>query len=381
MLAAKLIETRSPQWRQLEQLCVQLESASSARKLTPRRRVEFASLYRSACADLALADSYQLPADTVRYLHQLVGRAHNQLYRTRGEQGGGWRKAVFQDVPRLIFSAPAVRIAAALFWLPFLASMFLASDASPVKGFADAVVGRESLMSMEESHSVPFEDRGGAFGGAMSGFYLWHNTTIGLRCFVWGLAFGLGGLYETLFNALALGASFGYMTTVPDNRLFFEFVTAHGPFELTAIVLAAGAGMKMGFALVMAGGLRRIDSLLRSAKESLPILYAAVVLFVGAAFIEGFISPSATLPYAFKAFVGAMSTLALLGYFVVLGLSVQEDFVPATSPTAATQGPADRASPFDDPPPAGPTDRLLNLASGDDAARRVAGAGSTGAAP
>ena len=40
--------------------------------------------------DLALADAYQLPPTTVEYLHQLVGRAHNQMYRGRGFNFAAW---------------------------------------------------------------------------------------------------------------------------------------------------------------------------------------------------------------------------------------------------------------------------------------------------
>ena len=40
----------------------------------------------------------------------------------------------------------------------------------------------------------------------MAGFYIGHNATIGLRCFAFGLLAGIGGLYETVFNASTLGA-------------------------------------------------------------------------------------------------------------------------------------------------------------------------------
>ena len=49
---------------------------------------------------------------------------------------------------------------------------------------------------------------------------------------------------------IVLGAAFGHMGTVEQRDNFFQFVTAHGPFELTAIVLSAAAGMRLGFSLV-----------------------------------------------------------------------------------------------------------------------------------
>ncbi len=48
------------------------------------------------------------------------------------------------------------------------------------------------------------------------------------------------------------------------------------------------------------------------------------MLFIAAAFIEGFISPS-SIPYSLKALVAMVSTLLLLGYLVVLGYTQQTD--------------------------------------------------------
>ena len=39
----------------------------------------------------------------------------------------------------------------------------------------------------------------------MAGFYIQHNTSIGLRCFAWGILFGLGSLYQLFYNAMFFG--------------------------------------------------------------------------------------------------------------------------------------------------------------------------------
>ena len=88
----------------------------------------------------------------------------------------------------------------------------------------------------------------------MAGFYISHNTGIGLRLLFLGhLIFGLpGSLYELLFNAIFLGTLFGHMATTPHASNFYSFVTAHSSFELTAIVLSGAAGL-----VVWAGGTGR----------------------------------------------------------------------------------------------------------------------------
>ncbi len=321
-----LIESRSPQWRRLETLCDELETRRSARKLPVTHRVEFASLYRAACADLALADAYQLPSDSVRYLHQLVGRAHNQLYRTDELGAVGWKEELFERIPRRLYGDNSLRLASLLFWGGFIAAMFLSSKWTPVPEFADAVVGQEALEKYEAMYEESFssstyspEDR--IF---MAGYYIYHNASIGLRCFVMGLAFGIGGMFAIVFNAVIIGATFGYLSTTDSSQNFFEFVTAHGPFELTAIVLSGAAGMKLGFALVDTGGLSRSESLMSAARQTMPTMFAAVLLFMFAAVIEGFISPS-PLPYGIKAAVAMASSLVLMWYLVILGYAQQPD--------------------------------------------------------
>jgi uncharacterized membrane protein SpoIIM required for sporulation len=127
-------------------------------------------------------------------------------------------------------------------------------------------------------------------------------------------------LFVTLSNAASIGASFGHMTTVPQREKFFVFVTAHGPFELTAVVLAAAAGMRLGFSLVDTKGFSRNDSLRMAAKDAVPAAILSVILFCLAAVIEGFISRAA-IPYSMKAGIAVASSGLMMFYFVLLGYS------------------------------------------------------------
>src|SRR5205823_3964065 len=99
MKVALLLERRREQWHELESLC-RLMERRGPRPLGGAKISRFASLYRGACADLALADAYQLPLDTVEYLHQLVGRAHNQPYRSQTFRWRLWGRTMFVELPR-----------------------------------------------------------------------------------------------------------------------------------------------------------------------------------------------------------------------------------------------------------------------------------------
>ncbi len=298
----------------MERLCALMEKRSRHAFKAPSV-ARFSVLYRAACADLALADSYQLPVGTVDYLHQLVGRAHNQLYRSRSFNVSSWARQLLVDVPQRLFNDNCLRLATCIFFGVFLLAAGLAYF---TPGFAETIITKDMMTQMEEMYADPISSRDPSFGGFMAGFYQSHNTTIGLRCFAFGLLFGIGGLFETVFNAAFLGAVFGHMATVPQSDNFFHFVTAHGPFELTAIVLSAAAGMRLGFSLVDTHGLTRMASLRGAAGEAMPTMGAAMVMFLAAALIEGFLSPSAA-PYWTKATVAVVSAGMLMFYFVILG--------------------------------------------------------------
>jgi uncharacterized membrane protein SpoIIM required for sporulation len=324
MKIADVLSQRRVQWQELDRLCAQMAERRTRRRMRGATVSRFASLYRAACADLALADAYHLPPSTVQYLHQLVGRAHNQLYRSRTFDYGAWGELLLVDVPQRIFRDGCVQVAFVLFWGVFVMSAWLAASPAWWPDYAEQVLGDAQIEELERSFASPIAGRDAAFNPFMASIYIYHNTGIGLKCFAGGLLV-LPGLLVTIFNAATLGASFGYMARpdVPAGVNFFHFVTAHGPFELTAIVLSAGAGLRLGLAWLKTDGLTRIDSLRRSAGETMPLMGTAMLLFFGAALIEAFLSPSAA-PYALKAAVAVICSGLLMFYLVVLGYPREE---------------------------------------------------------
>lgn len=318
MKVAELLEQRKIQWAELDGLCSKMASRRTS-SMTPEDISRFARLYRNACADLALANAYQLPPSTVQYLHNLVGRAHNQLYRGQGFQTSTWSKLIFSTVPKLIFRDRCTQFVFVLFWGLFILSALHAYNDPE---FAARVIGQDQVKQMSEMHGDSPSTRSFSFGAGFAGmgFYIWNNAGIGLQCFAYSTLF-LPGLATIAFNAVQIGTVFGYMFRPEMGATranFQEFVTAHGPFELTAIILSGGAGIRIGLGLVYTRGLTRLSSVIKAGREAMPIAGVATILFFMAAFIEGFISPS-PLPWTIKSIIALISSLMLVVYFVVLG--------------------------------------------------------------
>jgi uncharacterized membrane protein SpoIIM required for sporulation len=335
MRVAERLEQRGSAWRELDALITRV--GGGARRPAAKDVMRLGELYRAACTDLMLAEEHDLPRETVTYLHSLVGRAHNVIYRAAGFTFRDWGRALFQTAPRRLRSDPALKLAAVVFWGTFLVTA-LASAGRPE--FARSVAGEALLEQIDDMYAHPVsEERADGRTRSdtmMAGFYIQHNASIGLSCFAWGIVFGLGSLYQLVFNALFIGTLFGHMMAQPAGSNFFNFVTAHSAFELTAIVVSGAAGLRLGWGLIDTQGESRLSSLRREAANALPAVGAAVVLFVLAAIVEGYVSASA-LPYWAKAMVAVVSAAIIIAYLMLGGRAPAD---AATDSRGATAPPA-----------------------------------------
>ena len=110
MRVVERLARRESTWRELDGLLLVLED----QKWKPAHAsqvIRLGELYRSVCTDLMLAESYDLPAETVGFLHALVGRAHNAVYRVQGFRLKDLAESIFVIAPRLLRRDPALRVA------------------------------------------------------------------------------------------------------------------------------------------------------------------------------------------------------------------------------------------------------------------------------
>jgi uncharacterized membrane protein SpoIIM required for sporulation len=275
--------------------------------------------HRSNCSRLALARSMDMPDGVIDRWSRRVAAEHSWIYRPARFDVASFFRLIFRRVPHQIVHDRAVWLAFLLFYgLFFGSALWCAGE----PGRAEKFLGPAALSQMEKMYEKPISEKNDSGGGrndaVMAGFYIRNNAGIGLQCFGWGLAFGLGSIYILSSNALQLGSAFGHMATTPYWENFSTFVTAHSSYELTAICLSAAAGMRMGYGLVETGGLSRTASLRASSQNALPLIGAATVLFILAAFIEGFLSAS-EVPYSIKVQCMILSALSMV-WFVWLGL-------------------------------------------------------------
>jgi uncharacterized membrane protein SpoIIM required for sporulation len=141
---------------------------------------------------------------------------------------------------------------------------------------------------------------------AMFGYYIWNNISIGFRVFASGLLVCLGPILSLTTEGVRAGAIASHLQAVGHGDPFWRFVCGHASFELTAIVIAGGAGLRLGLNLIAPGQRRRIDALVEAGRRGALLSVGVLVMLLIAAFIEAFWSSIGWMPASVKYSVAAV---------------------------------------------------------------------------
>ncbi len=308
------VARRRPDW---DALAAVLAGGRAWHRLPGASISRAAGLYRSVAADLMRAQSAGYGPELIALLDGLAARAHAALYSAPPHRLAAIGDLLLRDFPCTVrrywrFMA----FAAVLFALPGVVGF---AGARRSRGFALSVLPEAMVEQMEKGYARPLDEgRGARTNVLMAGFYVHNNVGIAFRCFATGILFGLGSVFFLVYNGLTIGTVAGLVTAAGSGGNLLTFVSGHGAFELTAIVISGGAGMVTGYALVATEGLTRFASLRRRARDIANLVLGAAVMLLIAAGLEGFWSPS-PVPGMVKLVVAGTLWIAVASYFALAG--------------------------------------------------------------
>ena len=320
-----------PLWAELERALAVLDAGGAKRRgrRAPLRVVDdtpiaggarIAQLYRQCCEHLALARERAYPVHLVARLESLAGRAHQRIYRRHDYGLAALRNLVLYDIPAAVRTLRwHVLIAFVATALPMLV-VGIATWHDP--HFMLSVVGAAEARNFDQMYGPEAADHLGRTSGDdwhMFGYYIVNNIGIAFRCFAWGLLFGIGSLLMLFYNGVLGGAAAGYLVARGDSERFFSFVVTHSAFELTAIVLAGAAGMRLGHALLAPGRHTRTAALRIAAAQTTPVMYGVFAMLLIAAMLEAFWSSAGWIEPAVKYGVGACCWTLVFAYLGLQG--------------------------------------------------------------
>lgn len=293
--------------------------AKNAPQTTPLPVAELPSAYRQLCQQLAMARHRRYSASLLARLNQLALRAYQQIYRAPQRRWPVVLRFLTADFPqRVRADAGLFWLCAALFYLPLL-GMGLAVYQTPELVYS--LLSPESVAGLEAMYAPGKTGAGrkDADDLAMFGYYIYNNIGLGFRTFAGGMLLGVGAAFMLLLNGVFIGAVSGYLTARGFVETFYTFIAGHGAFELTGIVLAGVAGLKLGWAVAAPGRLRRVASLRRAAASGVRLMLGVIALLLLAAFIEAFWSSNRAIPAEIKYAVGGAGWLLVILYLTLAG--------------------------------------------------------------
>jgi uncharacterized membrane protein SpoIIM required for sporulation len=282
--------------------------------LSPAQVDDFVRLYQQASADLSHARLAHPEPALIGRLTAIVGDARTVLYgkraRTLRAVGQfftvGFPVAVW-DLRRLIAVSAALTLLPAAGLGLWLARSDAALSASAPEALRAAYV--------EDDFEDYYSDRPAA---QFSTEVLVNNIMVSVLAMAGGMLLGIGTVVVLVGNGLNLGFAIGLFAAAGQQAKFWGLILPHGLLELTAVMIAGGAGLALGWAVIAPGDRSRSKALAAAAQRSLTVVLGLALAFVVAALIEGFVTGS-TVSTALRVGVGATVEIGFLGYLYVFG--------------------------------------------------------------
>ncbi len=315
-------------WENFSYLINDLEKSKKNQKTNLLERYDFPRQYREVCNQLAIAKQRHYSPILIERLHSLVLRGHEQIYRNK--TFWLWRVIEFlsSSFPNLIRKHYKIFwLATALFYIPAIAmgiSCFKNNEIIYSVMDQSSVADMEYMYDPENRKIGRNEARQTDTDIMMFGYYIFNNISVGFRTFASGILLGLGSIFFLFYNGLVIGGVSGYLTSLGFVETFWSFVSGHGSFELTAIVICGMAGLLLAKPIFSPGNMTRIDALKLTAMDAIQLVMGAALMLVVAAFIEAFWSPSSFITTNIKYIAAAFLWLIVIGYFIFVGRTSDE---------------------------------------------------------
>ncbi len=293
-------------WQRLDEL-------TARRRLTGEEADELLLLYQRASTHLSVIRSTAPEGTHSAALSMRLSRARTRFT--------GARSNFLEDVAGFfVYSLPAafyrVRWLTVVIGVLFIVVAWLAGHwVANTPGVLAAMGTDAELRRYVESDFANYYSENPA--ASFAGMVWTNNAWIALQAVAFGVT-GIWGPYIIYQNAIGVGTAAGTMASFGELDTFFGYILPHGFMELTAIFVAAAAGLRIFWALVAPGPRTRVTALAQEGRSLMTVALGLVVVLFISGLVEGFVTPS-DLPTWLRIGIGALVLAAYWAYTLVLG--------------------------------------------------------------
>lgn len=290
-----------PEWSRLEQL-------SRRRRLTGAEADELVELYQRAATHLSTVRSASTDPMVTGRLSRIVATSRSALTGSSEPLGREIARLATVSFPVAVWRSRWWTGASALFTVvvALLAALWVARDPQ-----VQAALGSEA--EIRRLVEVDFERYYSENPATSFAARVWtNNAWVAALCVAFGVT-GVLVVYVLFQNALNLGIVAALMAVHGRLDVFFALITPHGLLELTAVFVAAGAGLKLFWAWVDPGPVSRVRSLAVEGRSMVTVAMGLVVVLAVSGVVEAFVTPS-PLPTWARIGIGFVVWAAFLAY-------------------------------------------------------------------
>jgi uncharacterized membrane protein SpoIIM required for sporulation len=291
------VRARAPVWNEWVR-----DARPPSEGLTIEQAQRYIERYRALALDLATARRLLPNARSTAALEALYLQAHVMI-----DQSPRYRSAMLLRLVRDQIPATMRQLRPTILWI---AALMVASALAGwwlINTYPELIslVASASMIDAVQHGRLWTQDIFNIMPSSVeSARILSNNITVSLTVFCSGILLGLGVAYVVATNGFMLGALLAFTHQHGLGKALVSFVMAHGPVELSVICIAGAAGIALGESLLRPTAPTRRESFERAAHYLGPVLLMCALLLLVCAAIEGFISPSPTLPLAVRAAIG-----------------------------------------------------------------------------
>lgn len=285
-----------------------LETLLRRRRWSVEEADEALELYRRTATHLSVVRSSMPDPALVSRLSSLVARA-----RAAATDSAAWS---WRDPLRFLTDEFPAALAASVRWWAVTAlacavvMVVVAGWVARNPDVAAAVLPPEQTRDLVDGQFEGYYTANPASSFAAS---VWtNNLRVAAACLITGVLL-VPPLLILAVNAFNVGVVGGIMTANGRLDLFLGLIVPHGLLELTAVFVAAGAGLKLGWTWIDPGPLPRREALARQGRVTAGMALGLVVVLAVSGVIEAFVTPSG-LPTWARIAIGVLAELGFLAW-------------------------------------------------------------------
>lgn len=285
---------------------------------------EMAEQFTELVNDLGYAKTFYPHSKVTQYLNGLASRIYLGIYRNKREESSRILRFWKTELPLVVRKYHRELLCSFIFFT--LVAVMAAFSAAHDESFVRGVLGNNYVDRTEENIAKgdPFgiykqEDKLSMFMSIAL-----NNVKVSFMVFVGGILLSLGTVWYLFQNGVMLG-SFQYMFFAKGLGWPSVLVIwVHGTLEISAIIIAGGAGLILGNSILFPGTRKRIASLKQGAKDGVKLMIGLIPIFIVAAFFEGYITRYTAMPQWLSILILTVSFLFIVWYFIIYPIQLHK---------------------------------------------------------